>query len=304
MEDKKPQRRIEKIVSIIVTHQNRIKCFINSLMKVKYGFANCSIIRLAFMRDGDAILYDVRLIFEGFGSSDKTYYKPVGKETGKNFIPFEVIHGMSDKFMGIMAKDIPRDIEFVFFLVRHGNSLHNQYTNLTKYKSLYNIDTLLTKDGEMEARKAGIFLQNYMETNQFPKHIHLLFSSDLKRTRQTLGIIMGQMKTSKPLDNVIIVLPCAHEISIEQENCDLKMVRDLRGILSGENKIGCSTDCDVMSEDLCCRVNTDLVIDWRYYRSFYGNQRRKAMYLSNNRYTCSQTNMIRNAMDIILDKLE
>ena len=42
---------VKKIVSIIVTHQNRIKCFLNSFMKIKHSLGNTSVIELSLKRE-------------------------------------------------------------------------------------------------------------------------------------------------------------------------------------------------------------------------------------------------------------
>lgn len=293
------------IVSIIVSHQNRIKCFLNSFMKIKYGLANCSIIKLTLSKDKDNIRYDIELIYEGGGNIDKKYYAPKNKNIS-SFIPFEDIHRVTNNFIGINPKDIPDDTQFIFFIIRHGNSIHNEYTTLTKIQSLYRLDTTLTENGQREARDAGIFLRNYLQTYQLP--IHMIFSSDLKRTRQTLTIIMSQLKSNRMTN--IVVLPCAHELHFREngseddglKSCDRKMISDLRGALAGENKMDCDTVCNDFVDNQCCVVRYDdikLKVDWRYYNSFYDNKKRDSVYYSKGKYTCTETNMIRNALNIL-----
>ena len=292
---------VKKIVSIIVTHQNRIKCFLNSFMKIKHSLGNTSIIELTLKREKAEIRYFIKLIYGGSTMSKHTLYFP--KEDTKNKLyKFDEIQGTTPNFLGIEPSDVPENTELIFFLVRHGNGMHNQYKGVTKLKSLFRKDTLLTADGIQQAKDAGEFLKNYINQNNL--NVKTIFASDLKRTRQTLSVLVNNFEQI-PTD--IIVLPCAHElIYFDDQNCDKKMLREIRGVMAGENIATCDTICVKVEEgDQCCSIKTDKKrydVNWDYYNTFYDGKKRESTYLKENKYTCTNTNMIQQALGILKEQ--
>ena len=296
--DKKPTK---KVVSIIVTHQNRIKCFLNSFMKIKHSLGNTSIIELILKKVNNKIIYSIRLIYGGSTMSKHTLYFPT-EDTKNKLYKFDEIQNQTMDFLGITPSDIPENTEVIFFLVRHGNAEHNQYKGVTKFQSLFRKDTLLTEDGIQQAKDAGKFLLEYIQKNNL--NIKTIFASDLKRTRQTLSILVNEF-SQIPTD--IIVLPCAHElIYFDDKNCDKKMLREVRGVLAGENITTCDTICVVLGEDdQCCTIKTDKKkydVNWDFYNKFYDGQKRQPTYVDENKYTCTNTNMIQQALNILKEQ--
>ena len=220
-----------RITSLIVTHQNRLKCLLNSLMDIQYKFGNCSVLEMKFMRDKNHIRYEIDLIFEGFVKSNK------------NVFPFEKIIGRSNHFLDIPVSSLLPNVEYIFLLIRHGQATHNLYNFFTKIQSLYKQDTLLTEEGEKQAMKTGEFLKKYLLNKRL--RIDYIFTSDLKRTRQTMTLIVDQIKPNRIRE--MIVLPCAHELSYSTEkNCDLRTINHiewkLAEKLAGENRMRCSPE--------------------------------------------------------------
>lgn len=294
-------KRSTKITSLLVTHQNRIKCLLNSFIDVKYNFGNCSILEMRFGREKNQIRYDIELIFDGFIKPDKKYYTS-SPSSKKNLFHFQKIHRLTNSFLDIPSSSLSPNVEYIFFIIRHGNSTHNQYNIFTKIKSLYKTDTLLTEKGEEQAVEIGEFMKLYLQNQKLS--IQNIFVSDLKRTRQTMTIVIHQIHPNTQSE--MIVLPCAHELSYFNEaNCDKKMINYWRGGFAGENKMRCDPrTCNIESNETnhCCRVkygNTILRVNWDYYDSFYQNKQRKDIYYNESKETCFDSNMIKNAIDII-----
>lgn len=251
------------ITSLIVTHHNRLKNFLNEWMNVKYKFGNCCVIEIKLRRVKNKIQYEIDMIHEGFVDSNKQYYSPLSN-------PFEKISGITKKFSNILPSDLQTNTQYIFFLIRHAQSTHNVYNFFTKIQSLYKKDTLLTEEGKFQALEIGIFLKWYLSwKNLKPK---FLFVSDLKRTRQTMTLIIDKIKPKGISE--MIVLPCSHEIS--------------DGLGGAENIMNCDIDqCD----EYCRRMvygNTKLRINWDFYQ---GKRKEEEK--------CMNSGMLKNAIEII-----
>jgi broad specificity phosphatase PhoE len=315
---------VPKITSIIVTHQNRLKCLLNSFMRVEssiqYKFGNCCVFEMRFIRVNEGgvneggvknkIRYGIELIFDGFVKSSKKYYTRDPTPSKKNLFPFKRLEGLTTNFLNIRTSSLLPNVEYVFFLIRHGNSTHNQYNIFTKFQSLYKMDTLLTDEGDKQAREVGDFMRKYLQNQKLS--IHYLFTSDLKRTRQTATLIIHQIKPNGITE--MIVLPCAHELKyFDDDNCDKRMINYSEASLAGENMMRCdigsdTTDsiCDREDKDgrnlYCCNIiygDTKLSVNWLYYKDFYEGGKRDDIYFDEIRKSCFDTNMIKNAIDII-----
>ena len=84
------------------------------------------------------------------------------------------------------------------------------------------------------------------------------------------------------------------------------MLREVRGVLAGENITTCDTICVVLGEDdQCCTIKTDKKkydVNWDFYNKFYDGQKRQPTYVDENKYTCTNTNMIQQALNILKDQ--
>jgi hypothetical protein len=208
------------------------------------------------------------------------------------------------------------------YIIRHGESYHNiSMFNLKK-------DTLLTttgeKNGKTETKETGTALfqaiRNSMEeyekvdktTGNKIIHKFHYFSSDLRRTRETMDIIDKQLQgelLGSLLPKQIIVLSCAHEltyippshhppqknkkITMEQNMCDIKN----RGkIFPPENRKICSGQCENVDkkksrENYCCYAGR-LLINWTHYNEHNTKDKPRNAY-------CTTTNFIQEIYEII-----
>lgn len=93
---------------------------------------------------------------------------------------------MVDSFNKLFPKNQRSYNSFTFYLVRHGQALHNTLKGVTKNLSCinplgYGQDTNLTEDDIKQAKRMGKFLSKYLRDNNIV--INYFFSSDLIRTR-------------------------------------------------------------------------------------------------------------------------
>jgi broad specificity phosphatase PhoE len=208
-------------------------------------------------------------------------------------------------------KNIKND--FTFYLVRHGQAEHNLYT---KTKIIRKKDTSLTEIGDKGAYKAGVAINNYLKENDFLKY---LFTSDLIRTKQTLGGILRGI-ASKHLfisENTVnvIVLPCSHELAfVSDGKCDASV--NIAQPFTSENKMFCTKlnnynnntpefeNCVRFNSRTSDNVNIIINIDWSHYGEFYGNSYRgdtnKKIYGTKKK--CRNTSMIEESIEIINKK--
>jgi bisphosphoglycerate-dependent phosphoglycerate mutase len=284
--------------SIITTHSNRLRCLLKELIPNQVHYKNCSIIELIFYIRLNKIHYKLNMIYSGF--SDKksgSFFTSNEKQSDEHNILFPSISSATSNLLGLNKNNLDNNTVYHFFLIRHGQSTHNLYKNLSRIKSPFNLDTSLTNKGINQAIKAGEYLYQYLKCHNLS--INYLFCSDLKRTRQTMLFICSQLKDLRI--HTITVLPCAHELLYTKDvDCDKNMLRHLAGI-AGENRMNCDTTC-VDKKNQCCEIkykNLKLNIDWSIYNHFYGNSTRSAIYLLNNKKACTNTNMLIHAIHYI-----
>jgi hypothetical protein len=165
---------------------------------------------------------------------------------------------------------------YVFFLVRHGQSLHNE----TNTRGLV-IDTPLTDAGRASARDAATFLRSYLSK------VGAYFVSDLYRTRETMNAFKGSQE--------VYVLPCASEVGNVGKNGDCDSSGQIWNKLAQENYSSCNRD--IIANSIKCRAN------WETYLDFYGNQIRGPN-MSGARMRCRNTNMLAMAIYILDFKMK
>lgn len=291
----------KEVVSVIVTHENRLKCALRDIIGSAHDYKNCCIIKLSLRivnnvnNLNNQIYYDISLIYDGeTHKKDRVYYTGNNDIINENDILFPNLNDTTSKLLNLNATDLNQDIQYTFFMIRHAQSDHNLYNKLQKLKSPLKLDTSITPVGKRQSENAGMFLNKYLTENNL--NIDYLFSSDLKRTRQTLSVILSKI-TIPMNNNKITVIPCSHEILYtKKENCDKNMVLSVKSI-AGENRMSCDPKkCSKINEkDQCCQIkyeNTKLDIDWTYYNDFYDGKTRKFTYLTANKYSCSNNDFI------------
>jgi len=299
------------IYSLIVTHNGRIRCLLDSLevpaieekTKQEIRFMNCAILLLRITKDGYTISLEDEgnLAEESIKRAEKEKRKYYAKKnigdiyttfqgTGQVPKPLSLLQLTDDQIKKIGNNT------YDFYIVRHGDGKHNSMTTFEKATSTKVTDAELTLDGIAQAEQATVYL------SKIKIRIDNLYVSDLKRTRQTLErLIRGRVNRNEKLiegrvginGKEIVVLPCAHELDyVEGKNCDAN--QGIKSALSYENKVKCLADKDCVSNDICCKVN-GLPINWSFYREFYGDGTRMKDG-KNPSQKCRDTNMIQQAI--------
>ena len=199
--------------------------------------------------------------------------------------------------------------KYIFYIIRHGQATHNLLKS--KMQKLGNVlsgvkDTDLTIIGREQAQRSGSKMAELIKNRKVlpPGYI---FSSDLKRTRQTgsnfITGLLNNIDISSPeysyITNVsdkhsMIVLPCAHELAfIKTGYCDGK-----QGALPTppENQMTCKAG------NQSCNYEGHFDVSWDEYYKFYGNSTRSNLCSSCSRRHCKDTDMINEAIRIIKER--
>ncbi|VBB18983.1 histidine phosphatase family protein [Yasminevirus sp. GU-2018] len=281
IESKKP------INLLLVTHNARLRCFLEDvlgdLMKSlrtqnnvdEIRFKNCCILRLSLKRGMSKGV--IELVYEGdvMNRKEGAYFRTPStkaKEGDVDFLPFEF--GLDT--LNIVPASVKED--YNIYIVRHGEAEHNLKGSLHLTK-----DTLLTSnskkqdDGVRQAVRAGSALASILNGD----NIKTVFVSELKRTRQTLSVMMRQMGIRKDM----IVLPCSNELKYsEGGRCDA-IGKSQFALVPAENKAVCPEN---MSGDMCTVVD-GFKVDWGHYMNFK----------KDSTVSCADRNMIQIMLDIV-----
>ena len=199
------------------------------------------------------------------------------------------------KFTGISSEEIrgifkgPKKFEgklnYVFYVVRHGQSEHNNSRTASGMLH-HKLDTELITIDDDTIKDAGTVIQDDLTYN----HISKYFVSDLLRTRQTLDLIIQGMRIN-PTDVIPTVLPCASEVADvgKDGDCDESVSIMKKG--ARENYPSCTFERT--KTDVNCKA------DWSVYFNFYGQKMRgqddtfSGMFRKKTpRMRCRNTNML------------
>ena len=255
-----------KHVSIIATHQARIRCFLSNLLNRKIDrFMNGAVVRVEI----DPLNILCTLVHQGELDEvkpEKKYYVTDSSKTSPNYtaVPFPDVNVRVQS-----SYKIPENTKYVFFLIRHGQGTHNTLKGLQKKKAAVfgNKDTRLTPAGFDQAKNTGSAMKNDPE---FLSATYL-FSSDLTRTIETLVTVLNQDSSNTIINNFadsrdieIVVLPCGHELNYDSKgDCDGN--KKAQAIVGNENKPSCKSINDCISSYQGFQIN------WNYYNNFYDN---------------------------------
>ena len=331
------------INSIIVTHNARIRCFLKQFLKKMYNvngvdkafseirLANCAILKVSLQKSNNKILSSIDLIYSGEidpKESKKGYIYFAPKQINGQDTPdvakmkltttttvFDTINQIIEyeqlnNVLQIDASKLMENVQYSFYLIRHGQATHNLYSKIGKiFNSPMNKDTRLTAPtGINQAFAAGRWFLQYAMDNRIDINNCNLFVSDLTRTRETVTNFIKSFQFKIQNNGVlkaVVVLPCAHELiysSDKNSNCD-GAASGKTGNIAGENRMNCSREsianCGKYgSTDTCCGSTFGngfkLSFDWRMYTDFYGKGSRDEP--GNNRRHCRDTNMIAEAL--------
>jgi broad specificity phosphatase PhoE len=198
------------------------------------------------------------------------------------------------------------------YIVRHGEAEHNVASFLTKKPGqlLGKFDKLLTTDGIEQAKAAN----NKFKDLMLGKNLSYVFSSKLRRTRQTLVQLLKDITIDKnpaKKAGTIIVLPCTHELrkfdEKKRENCD---EYNQGKFVPNENRSRCI--CDDMDDYTCkdtekkleqpvCKEekcdNNRYDINWNFFYNFYNQPK-------NTREQCRKNNMIGLLLEFLKNPLQ
>ena len=121
--------------------------------------------------------------------------------------------------------------------------------------------------------------------------------------------MQGSQINSSRLKQVII-LPCSHELDYNDKGCD-----GHQGLTAQENTMICKgvSSCPTskqLESDYCSYLppitrdeQTNLCLDWSHYNTFYGKENGGSRKIKgSSALKCRDTNMIQQAIDIILRK--
>lgn len=279
--------KINKYVSIVATHQARIRCLLSSILGKKMErFMNGAVLRFE-INPTDIIC---NLVHQGELDEvkpEKKYYVTDSSITSPNYtaIPFTDIN------VKVQSRYETNGNTYVFFLIRHGQGTHNTLKGFKKKQAAIfgNKDTRLTDKGFEQAAMTGAV----MAKNEEFLSATNLFSSDLVRTIQTLVTVIKQDSTNKiinsPAGREIVVLPCSHELNYDPKgSCDGS---SKQAMLGNENKPSCKSTSE------CIPSYEEFKINWNYYYQFYDNGTR--INAGKNRKHCRDTNFLQLAIDVI-----
>jgi bisphosphoglycerate-dependent phosphoglycerate mutase len=277
---------MKEIVSLIVTHENRLRCIMKELVGSVNHYMNCCVIKLIVYKKNGKIEYDLSMIYDGETHKTGKYYTSKPNVDNEKRISFPSKKCNADKLLNINPKMLINNVRYTFYIIRHAQSLHNLYNFIEKLQSPFKLDTSITDTGIKQSENVGKFLNKYLNGIK----IYFLFCSDLKRTRQTISVICSKLKNEMP--NKLIVVPCSHELMYSKsDNCDKSMIRSINSI-AGENR----TVCYIKSDDEQCHEveykKKKYMIDWSYYNKFYNGKVRQFVYMSDSKYACSRNDFI------------
>ena len=212
----------------------------------KVRFKNSAILLLEIREDKTVF---INLVYEGFTAMYKEGNKYFTTPDSLNVsdIPFYHIQVPIEKFNIVIPP-----LNYNIFIVRHAQADHN----VDKHNKLP--DTLLTSPkGHNQATQIGIELRKILNETK----INYLFASNLKRSRQTIEIILKELNFD-PVD--IVVLPCMHDI---KAGSDGRCFQKDPEKISIAGRMSCNIDtCSNESEnDYCCKIG-NIIINWVYYK--------------------------------------
>jgi bisphosphoglycerate-dependent phosphoglycerate mutase len=275
---------------LIVSHNTRIRCFINTLLdannqqlnivknvldninknnkkkETEIRFQNGAVLKLTLIANSE--IGTLKLFYSGeVADEDRLYFSNVNNIKKRiQFPPTEFNYVNSFK-MNKLENNIN------FYLVRHGEGVHNTISKLDKaanFITRLGKDPKLTNIGIKQAENTG----NQLKEINFSK----IFVSKLERTWETAyWILKDNFSNPNPNPNVkinYIVLPCSHELTnySDTKNCD----EANSGVPVGtENISNCESifssrieKCDEFKYN-----NETIKINWFYYNEFYSQKK-------------------------------
>jgi len=153
-------------VSIVATHQARMRCIVNKLISGKIQrFQNAAVIKLTVKNaENNKQKISCKLVYNGElneSKPEREYYVNDNNITSDNYTPL-LFPEMTDKIYDTIFNDLTDGVTYVFYLIRHGQAGHNILKGLKKKKQavIGKKDTCLTGHGKQQAVNVGNALIN------------------------------------------------------------------------------------------------------------------------------------------------
>ena len=322
------------IISIVITHQARIKCYLNNFINSKiHRFMNGCILKITrhidprqamtSKDDQEQWVESIELIYNGMIDEAKPDYifyqingppQPIDSDEGN----YKTINfpELSRELSLQETKNYDSNSVYEFYVIRHGQAEHNIKENwgISKQFSSNNRDTNLTSnpdnrmDGEKQAIETGKNLYDYLvkqkendsyQEKEINLNIENIFVSDLKRTRQTLqNILIGMFESNNLLKLGKSQNNDNINVSILPCSHELAYPKCDNSNMPGavENTMNCSIP-DINAETACKKLivkDRTIIFDWSKYIEFYGQGTRTR---PGSKRQCKETNMISLAID-------
>ena len=260
---------------LIASHSKRIRSFIYKNFvnfKKKLRFRNCAILKIYYDTSNNKTL--IELLYNG--DTDKNENRK--KSSYYTMESFNQLNIYSNTLI------VPNNINI--FLIRHAQGYHNANNTMFK-KFIASFDNKILRDPQLtdiginQANNAGKYLDDYFNINKLNKKLCLIFCSVLLRTRETINIILNNMKI---YDKDIIILPCSSEISSFDEK---EIIGFDNHMCKNDDKQRIIYKCDFIKDN----QNKMRNIDWTYFNEF------KKKFIENNNDN-KNINMIYQTYDI------
>ena len=252
--------------AVIVSHNSRIQCLLDNFKpaKTKIRFQNGCVLRISISTiSAKECTISVKLLYSGtITESDNNKDKKIfycaardGRIDTVKYVLFDETTA-TKTLMEMSLGTVQLTSNYVFYVVRHGQSEHNKSGTLAGTLHL-KPDTSLLNNDDPSLQPAAKAIQ--ADLSDHP--IDAYFVSDLLRTHQTLNILMKTLGNRLP-----IVLPCASEVAQVGKNgdCDSSAYLLQKGAL--ENYPSCTLTR--------IKLDTKCKADWTVYLKFYGGQMR------------------------------
>ena len=271
-------------ISIITTHQARLRCLLSKIFnKSMKRFKNGCVLKMVVTK----LTITFELVYSGEVSKIKPgyeYYISPNDTQVNGTTLFDIDEfTIPNNFYNVGDNE-----RFIFYLIRHGEASHNVKKGLSKmFQSISgDKDTSLTSEGIEQAKRISEKIKEKEENLPYARFLYL-FSSDLKRTRETMVNFINELFAQNNIKHTdLIVLPCAHELNYKKDgNCD-----GSQGISANENIMS----CDSSRQE--CMTEGDYKVNWGLYETFYDGTRTKSR---KKKQQCRNTDMIKQAIDYI-----
>ena len=268
--------------SVIVSHNSRIQCLLANLRAEtkKIRFQNCCVLKIEIRATNIqvSLLHSGEITKSDQQKSDKIFYCAPDDprvNDGLSYQPdkFKKFEPISSDVNGLKRLGIiPLVNNYVFYLVRHGQSEHNEDWWLKKVHT--KLDTQLLEVGTQSAQNAASAI-NRDDGNL--TRMNMFFVSDLLRTRQTLEVMKRtwgwydinsyvQKYMQKNGRVQTVVLPCASEVAGVGTNGDCDSSISVTQKMARENYPSCTIQT--------ISNTSDCSGDWSTYLDFYGKKMR------------------------------